>query len=899
MSGSPLAGASVTVTPSRGLRVVTDAGGRFELRGLNPGSYSITVEKAGYAPRTLDDVVVGATEAAIDVVMTPATLSTLQQIAAVSAQQHETFNTTSSSVASLARQDFVDQLQLQIGHVLDQVPGVISARPASANPAAPGSITSPNLRGALDYEKATLIDGHPLINGSHGDYPTMLVNSMLFNDIEVVKGPTAYAPEIDYGIGGTLNFRTGEPTSTLSESALYGVDTTSGQFASLRLSDTVGNGKLGYLLGFASYGTQGPLQNYPSLVFLPVGTTIGGLGAIQKTAPTTSGSPINGYTGVYPIKFALGNPSNAYTSLVACCQDVTSNYLVHGELMKLQYNFSSTTSLTAGYVGIQGSYDGPASSFTQLYSTFAPGAGYGGPNLPFTGGQSVLLNNTTTLPDTRLLDNEPMFEGEFRTGIGDDTLLARYYSAILGRITASSLTSPSANYTTPLTLYGTALLGTSGTPAVFNGTTTNVTIPTPYTNQVEHDDLHGTSFEWDHPIGTDQLTFSVDSNTALTNVYRVAGSATNPAGNLSISVPGGTRQIFTTYLLRGILNFGAKTQLTLANYFSTFSSKYAVGTTPTNDAIFQDTLTTHDDPRLGLSYRASRNANVRLSVGSAIAPPYPSLISVYNQTPAQVYTPGASSVTVTKNAGGLLPETSFGYDVGSDVRLDPYGVLSADLYLTNIRNQFVGVIYPSGSTYQGVPVYINTNENLAQSRYSGIEANFVEDPPQGFGYTLSMALQRAYAYNVSPSFYYGPAGPYTQNLGVVSGLNYFGTATGFNGISNKSEAYSQAYAALHRRGSYGQYAELGLTYYGSNNTYDIPAFIVGTASYRQPLGHDTAIQVSADNLFNTDSRPYLLFGGGIAAPLANSDIGLRPIIPYGPTTIRFMLMQGIGPRITP
>lgn len=893
VSGAPLVGANVTVTPSAKLRTKTDSSGNFQIAGLSTGIYSVTVEKAGYVPRTITDIAVGASGAQVDVSMETASLSTLQQIASVSAAQRGALNTSSSSVTYLSNTIFGEQGQLQIGHVLDQVPGIISARPASANPAAPGSITSPNLRGALDYEKATLIDGHPLINGSHGDYPTMLVNSMLFDDIEVVKGPTAYAPEIDYGIGGTLNFRTGQPTPNLTESSMFGVDTTSGQYASFRISDTVANGHLGYLFGYVSYGTEGPLQSYPSTIFLPVGTNIGGYGVIEKTAPTTSGTPINGYHGVYPIKFAIGNPANAYTSLVACCQNVTSNYLVHGELAKLQYNFSSATSFSAGFIGIQGSYDGAASAFTQLDSTFAPAAGYNGRNLPFAAGQSLLLNNTTTLPDTQLLDNEPMFEADLRTTLGNDTLLARYYSAILGRITASSLTSPSSNYSTPLTLYGTALLGTSAAPMVFNGTTANVTIPTPYTNSVEHDDLHGTSFEWDHPLGTDQLSFSVDSNTALTNVYRVTGSSTNADGNLSISVPGGTRQVFTTYLLRGILNFGAKTQLTLANYYSTFDSNYAVGTTPTNDAIFQSSFTTHDDPRIGLSYRASRDVNLRLSTGSAIAPPYPALISVYNQTPAQVYTPGASSVTITRNAGGLLPETSFGYDVGGDARLAPYGILSTDLYLTNIRNQFVGVVYPSGESYQGVPVFINTNENLAQSRYTGLEATYNDDPPRGYGFTLAGALQRAYAYNVPPGFYYGPAGPYTQNLGVVSGINYFGTSTGFNGISNKSEAYSQMYAAVHRRGQYGQYLELGLTYYGSNNTYDVPAFITGTATYRQPLGASgTAIQISADNLFDANSRPYLLYGAGIAAPLANSDIGLRPIIPYGPTTLRFMLMQG-------
>ncbi len=894
VSGVPLAGATVSVAPTRGVHARTDSDGRFSIANLPFGSYSVTVEKGGYTPMTIDDVTVGALGGQVNVVLAAANLSTLQEIAAVSARENASFNTSSSAVTYLSNEDFLEQGQLQIGHVLDQVPGVISARPSSANAAAPGSITSPNLRGALDYEKATLIDGHPLINGSHGDYPTMLVNSMLFDDIEVVKGPTAYAPSIDYGIGGTLNFRTGEPTPTFSESAMFGVDTTSGQFASIRVSDTTDNGRLGYLFGLVSYGTQGPLQNYASNIFLPVGTTLGPYGTIEKTSPTTSGTPINGYSGVYPIKFALGNPANAYTSLVACCQYVTSNYLMHGQLAKLQYNFSSTTSLTAAYIGIQGSYDGAASAFTQLYSTFAPGPGYGRPNLPFAAGQSLLLNDTTTLPDTRLLDNEPMFEGEFRTAIDNDTLLLRYYSAVLGRITTSDLASPSANYTTPLTLYGTALLGTSATPTIFNGQSVNVTIPTPYVNQVEHDDLHGTSLEYDHPIGSDQLTFSVDSNTALTNVYSVTGSATDEFGNLSISVPGGTSQIFTTYLLRGILNFGSKAQLTLANYFSTFSSHYAIGTTPQDNAIFQSALTTHDDPRLGFSYRASPDVNLRLSAGSAIAPPYPALISVFTQTPAQVYTPGASFVTITRNAGGLLPETSFGYNVGADARFNTYGVLSGDVYLTNIRNQFVSVIYPSGTTYQGVPVYINTNENLAQSRYYGLNVTYDQDPPRGYGYTLAGALQRAYAYNVPSSFYFGPAGPYSENLGVVSGINYYGTSTGFNGISNKSEAYSQAYAAIHRRGRDGQYLELGLTYYGSNNTYNVPAFVVGAATYRQPVGPGTAIQISADNLFNANSRSYLLYGGGIAAPLANGEIGLRPIIPYGPTSLRFMILQGFN-----
>jgi hypothetical protein len=70
--------------------------------------------------------------------------------------------------------------------------------------------------------------------------------------------------------------------------------------------------------------------------------------------------------------------------------------------------------------------------------------------------------------------------------------------------------------------------------------------------------------------------------------------------------------------------------------------------------------------------------------------------------------------------------------------------------------------------------------------------------------------------------------------------------------------------------------------------------VVGGATYRQPVGPGTAIQISADNLFNANSRSYLLYGGGIAAPLANGEIGLRPIIPYGPTSLRFMILQGLS-----
>src|SRR5262249_25379685 len=171
-------------------------------------------------------------------------------------------------------------------------------------------------------------------------------------------------------------------------------------------------------------------------------------------------------------------------------------------------------------------------------------------------------------PDQTFFDNEPMFEGELRTTLGNDTALARYYSAVLARQTTSNIASPSANYTIPMTLYGSATIDNGTNPTVFNGGTQLVTIPTPYSNSVEHDNLHGVSFEYDHPVNADLFTVSFDQNTSLTNAYTVTGSATKPAGNLTTSIAAGTRQDFTTWLARGTFQLGDRVQLTLANYYN-------------------------------------------------------------------------------------------------------------------------------------------------------------------------------------------------------------------------------------------------------------------------------------------------------------------------------------------
>jgi hypothetical protein len=568
--------------------------------------------------------------------------------------------------------------------------------------------------------------------------------------------------------------------------------------------------------------------------------------------------------------------------------------LNRGELAKLRYAFSPSTTATVAFIGLQSQYDNTASAFTQLFSTFAPTASYGNPAGGPTRGNPILLNNATQIPARRLIDSEPVFEAELRTALHNDNIVARFYGAALDRFTVNPLGNPQANYTTgPMTLYGTVTIG--GVPKVFTGQQATVTIPTPYFQQVEQDQLRGESFEYDHPIASNLLTFMYDRTSSLTNAYSITGSKTNPFGNVSVAIPGGSRQDFSTYLLRGIWELDPRTELTLSNYYNVYKSIFTPGQNPNGSFIFQTVTRTHDDPRIGIAYHPSSNVSLRLAAGSAVAPPYPQLLNTFNQTPAQVFTPGATSVTIAQNSGGLLPETSFGYNVGGDFRLPNASVLSIDAYLTNLRNQFVGTVTPDGTftppgSTTAIPVFVSTNANLGKARFEGIELTLSKDVPVGVGYVISGALQRAYPYGIDPSFYATAVGPNTTNIGVVPGINYVGdNKPFFNGISNKSEAYSQAYAEIHKRYEHGQYIAFGGTFYGSNNTYNVPSFVVMNSVYRLPIAEKTTLQISADNLLGAYTQPWLQYGKGIAAPLVTGQVGLRNIVPYGPTLLHFQL----------
>ncbi len=926
-TGAPVAGATVTLSGPQAYTATSDAQGRYALQ-VQPGVYTAAVTRSGFQPGTEQDVAVTAgTPVTLNVQLAAPTLSTLRVIGSTRTSfSRTTFNASPASVSVINTQAFIDQGQPQVRNILNQTPGLVISLPAtSGNGAAPGAITFPNIRGGLSFETASLIDGHPVSVGAFGDYVTTFLNSFLLQSVEVVKGPGAAAPEVNYAIGGTVNFRTLDPTRTPTGYETLGVDSFGGTFSNFGYSNTVARGKLGFVVDYAVDGTPGPLSDFTT--YTPVGSSY-----LINGHPITSATTTSPYIPGLNTRYFNNTASLLYSGL-----PVSTTYTSKAELAKVRYNFSSTTSFTASYLGSQTWTEQNGNHFYLDPSTFTPSTVTGAPAYgSITGpqaGQQLLVEDNIFPPQHEYeINNEPIFQAEIRTSLGaSNNLLARAYSASISRLQYNGLASPAQpGYIPGVQLFGqvatcpAALVkGTCPVAPVaqtYNGQTVDLTVPGAYFNSSEEDRLHGYSLELDHSFGDTGNTLSVadDYTRSTTGSYNVGtffpGSTTSVA-----SVPPTSGESYNTLLLRYITNLGPRAQVTLSNYFNSYQTHYSTN----NGATFQDQDSAHYDARLGATYRVDPNTSVRFSMGSAIAPPY---IALYSRvTSAPVIDRSGLFATNTQANPGIRPETSFGYDLGADVRLgsDRQTIFSGDVYLTNLHNQLISTTQftnglvtvpglPLGPTGAGtgapvtVPLVSSGSTNLAQARYEGLELALRRDPPVGFGFTLQGALQQATPVDIPLSFYTAPGSTVPiRNLGVVPGANFYG---GSQGVSNQPIPYSQGYAEIRYRTPRGGLLSFGETYYGDNNSLFEPAFFIGNANASFPLSHGFSLNLNVDNVFNTYGNDYVTEYGGIVQPYvggAQAAIGAKgALVPvsgaqlnanaYGPRNVRLSLSYRIG-----
>ncbi|HEY1730069.1 MAG TPA: TonB-dependent receptor [Candidatus Baltobacteraceae bacterium] len=905
-NAGPIAGALISLSGPQVTSTTSGSDGTFSVN-VAAGTYTISVTKSGFERQTQGNVVVvsGQTNS-VNVSLAAQTMTSLQVIGHVStsAGARGSINTSPASTAVISQQTMQDQGIQQVMQILDETPGIIAQYPGgTANPSAPASVSYPVIRGALPYETESLIDGHPLANQSYGDFVITYLNPYLLQSIEVVKGPGASATQDNNAINGTVNFRTLEPTTERRESVVFGVDSFGGNYSNFRATGTVLNGKLGYALDYAITGTPGPLQNAQSVYtgFTP-DTIINGIpnGGYAATAPAT-----------LPAK--IQNPPYNVDSLYGCCYPLNTQYLNRGELVKLRWNFSGSTTLTASYIGSQVAAQEISTGTYNLPMVFEPAAGYTATGNGAVPGQTInTITGVYQPPNQPESNNAPLFQVEFRTApTPNDVILARYYTAELYRELSNGIAGPTGTYTTNMTLNGSFTpAAPNSAPIIFNNQLASVSFIDQYFQEVEFDQLHGGSFEYDHALGggAGLLSVAVDSTATTSESYEYEPALA------AYGIPPGSQVAETTEMLRGIFNLSPHLQLTLANYFNEYSYHYSSD----NGVTWQNPHSWYDVPRGSLVWQPNSNTAIRAAAGSAIAPAYLYLLSTQNTAPTSEAGGTYYQHTVAPPTGSVFPETAFGYDLGGDMRLGGYKTLSVDGYWNNLRNQFVKPYYLQGyclapctttvpaSTAGAVPLYGQTVENLSNSRYAGLEGSFKNDPPVGLGGIVNLSLIRAYAYDINPCFYSSDptisCSTASQNLGIVPYANFGSSnsvsADGKYNTLGDAVPYAQGYGEIHYRFPRGGLVLLGTTFYGNNNTFQRSSFYTFNATLRAPIyDAHTFAQVSVYNLFNTWGAGYgTAFVGTPEVVLANGNFALTNAKSLMPTTFRFQISHDFGAK---
>ncbi len=945
-TGAPLAKAHVELRGATTYSADTDAQGNFSIPDVNPGIYSVTITKAGYNLATQEFFAVTAGQPEmLSIRMQALNFQSLQTIAVVRTAGKGTFNTTPAAINTVTPQTLRDQATPQVYQVLNQTPGIVASLPqSSANEASPGAITFPNIRGALSFETASLIDGHPISVGSFGDYVSTFLSGFALGGIEVVKGPGADAPQVNYAIGGTVNFLTREPSYKPDGEFMAGISNFGGLLSNIGFSNTVG--RLSFALNYSYETDDGGFRNYQAMFNPGPGSFING----QKLGFNDGNLPIAGTDTNYFGK----------QGIVVCCQTINGGYSNYSALAKVRYQLSDATTATFTYFGTQTTADQNANTSSQTLAVFTPGTG-GAYTGSIAAGSPITTTNLHPGTDTEV-NSEPIVEGDLRTTLGNDTILGRYYSAGIHRLVNQGGPLVSTPQIFMVTAFGTNCGNTVGCPATAANTFNGQLVPMSsfnYFNQAENDALSGYSLEYSHPFGSndnDTLTLSYDATSSTTQSYNIGANAnatgTSATPSLSTTIPQGGGQIFSTALVRGSFRLNSKLSTTLSLYGNRYRSTYAARcgsgsgaafTTATcaidgSNAFFQTTTRSHFDPRLGVELRPSANLALRFSAGSSIAPPF--LAELNQQTGLVNFTTGNTFATQTVNAGTLLPETAFGYDLGASYRFhDPATTVSIDGYSTTLWNHFISQLYNSGVTCDantpvgsgtacpvGTPIYYTSNVNLSNSRYQGIELQLRRQPAAGLGFTLQGATMRGYAYNLPACFYttqivngVPDCAVFNKNVAIVPNVNFTGgtgggqiagqngvvypgvngnnpiAASASSGYSNQNIPYLMGYGELSYTLKNSARVAVGETLFGKNNSLNRPPFGVVNVSLRYPVAAGFDAEVAGSNVTNTYSGLFPVYGGAsVGIPLANGQIGGTEGNVLGPASWRFVLIKHLG-----
>ena len=855
-SGAAIADATVIASGPARQQTATDASGNFTLT-LPAGIYRIDVSKGGFLSASDTDVtVLAGGSVPLAVTLQQADLSSLRTIARVTTSARSSINTGSAATTIVPRQDFTNLASPQINDVVQRIPGAAIERGSSS------PNTSFTVAGAQGYETQVLVEGHPVSIGRYGVWFSQFFNSFLVGNVEAQLGPGNTTPFAGTAVGGTINISTPGFTKAPAAHFVIGEDTQAGNYTNLLYSGSAG--KFSYVAGA---GVAGVNTEY-------TGTYGCVLDATNKGTWNTPGAQ----------------------GVVSFCGDLGGGQRNNAELLKAKWDFSPATSLELGFLGSQGGYNPQGSAYgllapnTTIVNCINAGSGATAhqecTNPKYAGMVGQKINGMFFYPGSVVSNNMPLFTAQFRTALGNNTLLLRPYGGSITRIIDGSGEAnygiwwyPKSDANAP-----TACAKSSfGTPTVTPGTGMNVCQDSPYTT-VETDKLKGATLSFIHPMGLNQLSFNYDYHSDET--FAIAGNPATPGG-LPPAVPD-TMEKYNTISLTGDFALNERTTLKAGVYQNWWNLN---GWAPTVNGSkgtivpFQRTIGSFD-PHVALTYQPRGGESLRLALGTSTTFPYAGIVSGTAYT-----TPGATGTVALNGKNPMLnPEKAYEADLGFDKRLSDGSILSFDVIDTQVHNVFENSsVAVTGQPYS----VIYQPENAANLSSQLAMLTWRREPLVGWGYRLSVTANRSVPSGI-------PIPAAQKNFSVPAN----GVQQCSDGGSAVCIPYMKGYGALEYTFADHTFAHIGVDFEGRNNTYFQPPFYIWDLTVRRPVPHSAlSVQGTVYNLFNTNT-----FGGLVTPNAGTPLIGQNgagaygtytqsvpfPLIPVQPRTLRVQLDYQLG-----
>ncbi len=843
VSGTAIADAKVQINGPVAKQTSSDAQGAFSFSGLPAGLYRIDVNKPGYALATSDIAVIAGESTPVTASLQHLSLGSLRTIASVSTSAHGSINTGAASTTYISSQQFTTLANPQINAVLQRIPGAVIERGSSS------PNTSISLGGSQSYETQTLLDGHPLSAGRYGVWFSQFFPSWMLQSVETEVGPGNTTPFAGTALGGTANLVTRGFTAKPTFEFVDGIDSYQSQYSHFLTTGSLGD-KLKYVFGLGYGSNNGPYYGTYGCV-------------VQPNSPAKDNQP--GSTGI--IQF---------------CGDNSGSLFNKGELLKLRYDFSKATSFEAGFEGAQSGYSPQGSAYGQYAGnmTIVPclsnGTSCTNPNDNQYVGKTI--SGLIYYPGSNVYNNQPLFTGELRTTIGDNTLLIRPYAGNIGRIIDGSGESKFPQFYFPV---GSSTKVCTGAPAygIVGATQGNMVecLQGPF-SVLEFDKLKGGTLSFVHPFGANTIDAVYDYHSDETFAYY-----NTPA---SVVVPDTTAK-FSTLSLTGDFPLSGTVTLRMGLYGTNWNlngiqSIPLPGGKTTSGPLNRSV--SRIDPHIALTLQPTNDTSYRVAYGTSATFPYASLVSG-----TSFITKGSATAplgTFTEKNPYLSPEVATEFDLGVDHRFHNGGILSVDLASNQIRNVFETISTPAVS-----PLYsfVNMPVNVANLSAESINLKYAYTPNVGLGYSVAAALSRSIVNGVPDSFYTSPTA-YVQPAN--------GQQQCSNGGSQVCIPYLKAYGELEYTLRDRTYFQLGADFEGKNNTYNQPPFIVYNFAARRPLNDRVELQLAVENLLNTNNFQNLPEPNAGVAQVGQSSTGLgsilSPLIPAPPRTLRLQIEYHVG-----